>query len=243
MKKTLLALFLLAIFIFLSFNKHSKDNYKGYHSVIWADGAGYYVYNPMWFIYGNNSENFPKDIIEKTGNGFSFDSVSKKVIVKYTSGIAFLQMPFFLTAHFLASPLGFPSDGFIKIYFGGIMIAACLYGLLGLIFSFMFLRHYFSGWHSFITVAVFFLATNLYYYMIDASGMLHVYAFFLFSAIAYLTVKIYEQPSFRNIFFLILCFALAVLIRPTNILLIIFILFFGMKNFRERVFFFIKNFF
>ncbi len=58
-------IFLLLIFplaIFLSFNKHSKDKINTYHGVLWADAAGYYVYQPIWFIYGNNARNFPDNI-------------------------------------------------------------------------------------------------------------------------------------------------------------------------------------
>lgn len=230
MKKYILGLVLLALLIFLAFNKHSKDNYKGYHSVIWADAAGYYVYNPIWFIYGNSTQSFPDSIVAKTGNGFYFDYENNCVKTKYTSGVAILQVPFFLTAHSLAKGFGFAATGFSSIYVSAIMIAGVFYGLLGLLFSFLFLRKYFSFYHSLVTVALFFLATNLYYYMVDASGMLHVYDFFLFSAIALLTSCIYDDFNFKNILLLFLCFYLAVLIRPTNIVLFLFILFFGINN-------------
>ena len=245
MKKFSLGFFLFFIFLFLSFNKHSKDNYQNYHSVIWADAAGYYVYNPIWFIYGNNFQNFPSDIISKTGNGFSFDGKTGRVATKYTSGVAILQIPFFLGAHFLSGMFGFPSDGFSMIYYWGIMIAACFYGLLGLVFSYLFLHRRFSKFHSLLTVSIFFLATNLYYYIIDASGMLHVYSFFLISLIAYMTSRVSEHPRLKNFLFLFIPLTLAVLIRPTNIILVLFVLFFStnQSNIFQRKLIFAKEHF
>lgn len=245
MKKIATGLFLFSLFLFLSFNKHSKDNYKNYHSVIWADAAGYYVYNPIWFICGNNSRDFPPDIISTTGTGFSFDSLTGRVVTKYTSGVAILQMPFFLSAHLLSGMFGFPSDGFSRIYYWAIMIAGCFYGLLGLIFCFLFLHRHFSKFHSLLTVSIFFLATNLYYYSIDASGMLHVYSFFLISLIAYMTSRVAEHPRLKNFVFLFIPLALAVLIRPTNILLVLFVLFFStnQSNIFQRRLIFVKEHF
>ena len=165
MKKTAIILLLFFTFLFLAFNKHSKDDYRSYRSVLWADASGYYVYNPIWFIYGNSCKKMPIDIVRKTGTGFSFNEQTDRIITKYTSGVAILQAPFFLSAHLLSGFLGFPSDGFSPIYHRAIMIAGAFYGLLGLIFSFLFLKKHFSKKNSLITVIVFFLSTNLYYFL------------------------------------------------------------------------------
>ena len=50
----------IVITLFLTFNKHSKSGYYNYHSEIWADKAGYYVYLPAVFKFNfnpNASEN------------------------------------------------------------------------------------------------------------------------------------------------------------------------------------------
>ncbi|TAL60861.1 MAG: hypothetical protein EPN85_06255 [Bacteroidetes bacterium] len=239
MKKTGILLLLFSVFLFLAFNKHSKDDHQSYQSVLWADASGYYVYNPIWFIYGNDCSSMPDSIRFKTGTGFSFNEKTGNIITKYTSGVAILQAPFFLVAHILSGPMGFPSDGFSPIYHGAIMIAGTFYGLLGLLFSFLFLKKYFLEKISLITVSVFFLGTNLFYYTLDASGFLHVYSFFLISAIAYLTTKIYKAPLFKFFLPLLVSLALVMLIRPTNIILVIFIFFFGNTfSFPENIAFF-----
>jgi hypothetical protein len=242
MKKSAIILLIFFTFLFLAFNKHSKDDYRSYRSVLWADASGYYIYNPIWFIYGNDWRNLPDSINFKTGAGFSFNEKTGRIITKYTSGVAILQTPFFLVAHVLSGPLGFPSDGFSPIYHGGIMIAGAFYGLLGLVFSFLFLKKYFFEQTSIITIIIFFLSTNLYYYTLDASGFLHVYSFFLISVVAFLTSHIKERPELKYILPLFIALALAVLIRPTNIIFVFFVLFFGNPSgIKERFSFFKKQ--
>ena len=90
---------LLPVLLFLTFNMHSKLKTNTYHGVIWADAAGYYAYLPMWFIYGNNSINWPDKIENNTGYGFTLDNNSNTIRNKYYSGVALLQAPFFLCAH------------------------------------------------------------------------------------------------------------------------------------------------
>jgi len=243
MKRIAAGILLFALFLFLAFNKHSKDDYRSYRSVLWADASGYHVYNPIWFIYGNNCSQMPDSVNYKTGTGFSFNENTKRIITKYTSGVAILQAPFFLTAHLLAAPLGFEPNGFSPIYHGAIMIAGALYGLLGLLFSFLFLKRFFSEKISLLTVGIFFLCTNLYYYTLDASGFLHVYSFFLIAAVTWLTTKIYETPTTKYILPFFFALSLAILIRPTNVVLLIFVLCFDVKtNFQDRLVFLKSNF-
>ncbi len=221
--------------IFLTFNKHSKDKAKSYHGVIWADAAGYYVYNPMWFIYGNNAINFPDSIETQTGNGFKLDIEKNKVVTKYPCGVAVLQMPFFLASHALAKPLGYKADGFSRIYSLGLFFAGIFYCCLGLFFLSKFLSRYFSSVISIAAPLLFLAGTNLYYYSIDAPGMSHVYSFFLFCVIIYLSPQILKKPSLKNYILFFLCLFLAVLTRPTNILIGLFPLFYSLTSRHEII--------
>src|SRR5680860_135802 len=83
------------ILLFLTFNRHSKSKDLDYHSEIWADKAGYYVYLPAAIKYKFNPVNFPDSIDVKTGNGFMLDYEHKKIRTKYTCGVALMQLPFF----------------------------------------------------------------------------------------------------------------------------------------------------
>ncbi len=226
-------IFLLLIFplaLFLSFNKHSKDKINTYHGVIWADAAGYYVYQPIWFIYGNNASKFPIGIGDKTGNGFQLDSINNRVATKYPSGSAILQTPFFLTCHLLAKPLGYEADGFSKIYSFGLYFSGIFYCCIGLFLLSKFLALHFRPLISFISPLLFFAGSNLYYYSIDMPGMSHVYSFFLFSSIIYLTPYITSKSNFNYYLLFYCCIILVLLTRPTNILLGLFPFFYNIKS-------------
>lgn len=225
--------FILPFSIFLTLNKHSRSRADSYKSVIWADAAGYYVYLPLYFIYDNDALKLPERIVERTGNGFTVDTLQHKVITKYTSGIALLQLPFFAASHLVAKLLNKTDDGFSSIYCYGIMIAAVFYGCLGLWFLCKFLQLNYSPIVSFVTTLSFFLCTNLYYYTIDASGMSHVYSFFLCASLLYYTADYITKPTEKALAIIIFILTIAILIRPTNILFALLPLFYNVLNYKE----------
>lgn len=221
-----------ALALFLTFNRHSKSGYFNYHSEIWADKSGYYIYLPATIIYGYNPEKFPAGIDDSLGNGFKLDYENHKVRTKYFSGVAILQIPFFITAHLLAKPLGYERDGFSPIYHWSINVAAIFYLLLGLIFLKKFLSKDFRGKTIWLVLLTLFFGTNLYYYAIDETAMSHVYSFFLFSIFLFQIRKTnYLKHSllFDRILFGIVC-GLIVLTRPTNIIFLSVFFFLDIKN-------------
>lgn len=220
----------LPLCLFLSFNKHSKDKANSYHGVIWADASGYYVYEPMWFLYGNNPNLFPDSVEVNTGYGFHFDNEKNKVITKYPSGVAILQSPFFLASHFLAPHLGFEPNGFSKIYSYGLYVAGVIYCCLGLFLLSSFLMRYFSSIVSLFSPLLFLISSNLFYYSIDNPGMSHVYSFFLFSCVVYITPLLIQKTNFKNFFLFFLCIVLITLTRPTNCIIAVFPLFYSIAD-------------
>ncbi len=229
----LLLYLLLPIIVFLSLNKHSKDKEKSYHDVIWADAAGYYVYNTIWHIYGHDVASYPDSIDVKTGNGFYINTAKQKIETKYYSGTALLQTPFFYISHLLAKPLGFEANGFSKIYAYGLYFAGIVYAYLGLFFLYHFLKKQLSPTISFLSVLLLFASTNLFYYSIDAPGMSHVYSFFVFSLIIYLTPQFIERNSTATSIFYLVLLMLAVLIRPTNLLIALFPFIYNLNSYKE----------
>ena len=210
----------LGISIFLVFNRHSRSGQFNYHSEIWGDKAGYYVYLPAALKYNFNPESFPDSIDSKTGNGFTLNMETQKVVTKYTCGVALMQSPFYLLADVAAKPLGYKKDGFSPIYHWVINVASAFYLTIGLFFLFKFLSTYFSKTNSLLALLIIFLTTNLYYYAIDETGMSHIFSFSLFCIFLY-SIKntgfsLYKKGRKAIIFgFLI---GLIVLIRPTNVI-------------------------
>lgn len=208
--------------IFLQFNRHSKAGLHSYHSEIWSDKAGYYMYLPATFKYSYQPEKFPEGIDTLTGKGFVLDYENNLVRDKYTCGIAILQIPFYLTADLLAKPLGFKADGFSEIYHKSINIAAAFYLFAGLAFLVLFLKFQYSLKTSIITTLLIFSASHLFYYAIDETGMTHLYSFSLVAILLYFFRKtVYlTKVNFLQLLLMGFILGLIVLIRPINIFIL-----------------------
>lgn len=231
----LIFILLAGLMVFLTFNRHSRSGYFNYHSEIWADKAGYYVYLPAAFKYNFDPQKFPQNIDKETGDGFA---LTDKVLSKYTYGVAILQSPFYLLADILANATGYDKDGFSPVYHWAINVAAVFYLMFGLLFLFRYLRIELSAKVAYFTLISLFLGTNLFFYAIDETGMSHVYSFFLFSAFLYILQRsgFLSIPKIKYFIILGLISGLIILIRPTNIvfLLAIFYLRKGNVNFFQN---------
>jgi hypothetical protein len=193
---------------------------------IYSDKAHYYVYLPATFIYGWDVNKFPKNI-EKECEGFLLDKMNHKVVIKTTCGVALLCTPFFLVTNWIAETWNLQPDGFSLFYQEMTIVPAIFYLVLGLFFLFRFLLNYVNKWTSYLTILLIFTGTNLYFYSIDDGLMSHVYSFFLFSAYLFLLRKfLYQEKRSLGLFAAIsLVLSLAILIRPTNIVLFLLMLF------------------
>jgi hypothetical protein len=127
---TVLWVLFLGVLIFLSFNYHGKAPSFTHRSQIWADKAGYHVYLPFTIIYGCDANAMPDSIATLTGGGFSIDKEKNILHTKYTYGVALMQLPFFLTAHFLNELLGYEASGYSRMYNWAIDVSAVVYLVL-----------------------------------------------------------------------------------------------------------------
>jgi hypothetical protein len=239
--KHLILLFLFAgIALFLTFNKHSKSGYFNYHSELWADKSGYYVYLPAAFKYNFEANKFPDSIDYKTGTGFHLNLQTNIVQTKYSCGVALLQLPFYLSADLLAHAFNFSPDGFSPVYHWSINVAATFYLVLGFFFLNKFLSTRFNQIVSYLVLLALFLSTNLYYYSIDETGMSHVYSFSIFCIFIYYlhyTQFLEKKSVISYLLFGIICGTI-ILIRPTNVVFLLTYLFFDIddiKTIYERI--------
>jgi hypothetical protein len=224
--------------LFLSFNRHSKADVYNYRSEIFADKAGYYVYLPASFIYGFKADEFPTNVDEKTGNGFQLDTAGNKVITKYTYGVALMQFPFFMLAHLVSLATSNDANGFTFLYQKSVDVAAVFYLFIGLFALFKFLKKKFSFFLSFISVASILAGTNLFYYSIIETGMSHVYSFSMFSIYLLLHSE-KEHFTKKQIKYGLLLGILAgiiIMIRPLNVLFVLFSFFLIPDVFTKRFF-------
>ena len=187
---------------------------------LWSDRAGYYIYFPATFFYHFDARKMPADLDIRTGGGFSLDTLRNKIETKYTYGVALMLSPFFLSAHLVSLISGYDDEnGFSMLYLRMMLLGAVVYLILGLWLLHRFLICYFPVNISLFVVFLIFSGTNLFYYSLIDGMMSHVFSFFLFALFLFSLRNFSHTRHYR--YFLMVCLSLsvAILIRPTNILL------------------------
>ncbi len=237
-KSTVIQFFVFGVlFVFINLKIAEYYHTKGFASIVksGSDSEGYYQYLPYLFIN--------KDILHQPYGVWLENSF---ILNKYTCGVAILETPFFFVAHILSNMKGQSTTGFDNIYGYFIVMAACVYMYIALFVLYRLLSKQFRESIAFISIAAIYLATNLFYYTIIESGMSHVYSFFCFTMFIYYVDKYYEEEKLKDIIVLGFFLALATLIRPTNLLLILLFIFYKTYNFsdfKERIIFHLKRYY
>jgi len=221
-------------------NKHKHVGEFNWQAELWADQVGYYSYLPAFFIYDYDGHKLPKDIVEKTGGGFTVDSVSGKIKTRYTYGVALMQAPFFGLVHLYNKVNGLTTDGFSGNYHNIPNYATLFYGILGLILLYFFLQIHFGKISSAIAILIILLGTNLFYYLTDTTGMSHSYSFFCFAAVLFFSTKI--EKSILHFSLWIFFSMLTIVIRPINGIFVLATIFIVLSQ-KEKPLEFIKSIF
>ncbi|MFH1160061.1 MAG: hypothetical protein V1733_03830 [bacterium] len=222
-------LFFLILFMIslgLTFLLHDNRDNLTWKGVIWADGAGYYIYLPSLFFADFEADKLPENIAEKTGNAFHLNKEQNTIQTKYFYGVSTLLSPFFISAHGIAKALNISEDkGFSPIYHRMIDVAAVVYLILGLLILKQVLREFFRPLIQYIVLLLVFTGTNLFYYSMIATSMSHIYSFFVFSLYLLALLRFMATRRWKWFLLLSVSFSLAVIIRPINgIILLLFFL-------------------
>ncbi|MBC7863642.1 MAG: hypothetical protein IAF38_11740 [Bacteroidia bacterium] len=200
---------------------------------ICSDKAGYYFYLPAVFQMGFSAANYEKDFDHKHGDGFYFEE--GKVKSKFSCGVALMQTPFYAAGALISKTFSLNKDPYSNYYLFFISIGAAFYCILGLFFMRKWLQFYCSAKTALLAVLLVFFGTNLLYYTLDESLMSHLYSFSLFSGVLFAIKSFSETKSFRFFILFSICFSLAILIRPTNILFGLFALLLDFKNIKTKL--------
>ncbi len=232
----LIAAIIIASIVF-AFPRYDRPQTEA--TIAW-DVSGYYLYLPAVFIYKDLRElNFLPGIIETYHPSHFPDQAylhsqtsdgSNRMVMKYPLGMALLYLPFFLLAHLVAHFGDFPADGFSYPYQVAILLGSVAIGLVGLWFTKKNLQLFFSDKVTAVTILLIAVGTNFLNYATFDAAMTHLHLFAVFSVLFYLTVRWHENPSWRLSFGIGLCIGLAALVRPTDIIIALVPLFYGIIN-------------
>lgn len=221
---------LLIIGFFIVQNSYKHSLWKE-DKIVQNDVIMYYGYLPSLFIFDDMSLNYldtekGKDVRiwhEKTPHNTRY--------LKMPVGVAIMTSPFFLTAHAISKSYGLNSNGYNEVYYFFIVVSSWFYALLGLFFLLKSLRKLgISNFATALTLVTIALGTNFFFYSFYEVGMSHIYSFSLFSIIIYLTIIWHNKISFLKSILIGATIGLAVIVRPTNILITLFPLLYGIYS-------------
>ncbi|RIH66877.1 hypothetical protein D1164_00115 [Mariniphaga sediminis] len=213
-------------------NVHSWKNKQ----VIQWDVISYYGYLPAAFIYNDITLKF----IDNYSGPHQFEMWPKeapngsKVFVT-SMGMSFLYAPFFFAAHYYALNSEYDAGGYSEPYHLAIIISAIFYFALGLFFLCKLLLQYFNPFISSLVVVITAASSNLFYYATFEQGMSHTFSFALITLFVWFTIKWYDKQKYIYTILLGILIGLISLVRPTNILVSLFFIFFGIKSWRALI--------
>lgn len=213
----------------------SLKNWEKEERVIEWDVHSYYEYLPALFIYDDIK--FEKSDYRIGDHRHLFWPVftdDGKKVIKMTMGTAFLYAPFFAAAHLYAGVTDYPEDGFSEPYKLFLLFSTVFYLIIGFNFLKKILTYYdFSDKVIAAVILLIGLGTNMLCYASQSAPMTHVYSFCLFSIFIFFTIKWYQDQSVRNTLALGLLLGLISLIRPSNAVVILFFILYGISTVPE----------
>ena len=226
--------YLPAIFIYkdlknVAFHTHLDKKYQ-------YQGGDFYAALPL---------SSPPSVVEGStpplgvgGNALTPPLGAGGLVMKYPSGMAIMYVPAFFAAHLLAKPLGYEADGFSKPYQMVIGIWSLLWAFVGLWFlRKVLLKVRFNDKSVAFTLILYVFATHYLNYAAIDSAMTHSYIFTLYAILLWFILKFEETQvasslaMTRTAICMGICIGLAALARPTELIVILIPILWGVSNF------------
>lgn len=217
-----------------------RNWHKGQHPFTW-DTANYYSYLPAYLL---NEGSFEFKNASFNDNYLPICPVDNKHIPKTTYGMALMYSPFFALGYKVAINQNDPRDGFSEPFATVIHWGMIGYAIISLFLLRILLRKYYSELVTAITITVIFLGTSLFYYSVSMPEMTHSVLFLLYVAFLLATKYWYERRKFTHAMLIGFLLGLISLIRPTDIIVVLFFMFWPSPNVisvNDRVRFWIMN--
>jgi glycosyltransferase involved in cell wall biosynthesis len=246
------ALTITLLVAFMTVTMLSEKHWKEEQRVIEWDAISYYAYLPATFIYHDLSLSFadnykgPHKFVVWPDSG-----PEGKYVIKTSMGLSLLWTPFFLAGHVVAHLTGTDTGGYSPPYKFFLLFSALFFLTVGLIYLRKILLASATDKIAALVIAAFVIGTNLFWYTLYQGTMSHVYSFALINAFVWYSTKWYgdgtkpPQPSPAASIRLGLLLGIVALIRPTNIIIVIFFLFYGVisaETLRRRIRELVRNY-
>lgn len=203
--------------------------------LIISDGAGYYSYLPAVFIDHDISM---KTLFEETKNiamdylnRFTIDESVSLYPNSYTTGVAIMQVPFFLCAHLIAILTNmWPADGISWPYQVSVFIAQVFYACLGLAFTYKLLQKYYDKNIALFATTSIAFATGLIFYSAFGGSFSHAFSFSAIALFLYSSVYAHEQGKLVYHLLAGMLLGLVTCCRVINIVFVLFYVLYGVET-------------
>jgi hypothetical protein len=209
-KPSIIALILITLFSLFTYKYWVVYPDHPFHN----DIDQYYSYLVAQFIHHDLGFHF-------TQYYWLIEAPNHQLVPKVTMGLAFLYLPFFVIADNIADaynydPLGYSAPYGVCVHFGTLF-----YTLVGFWYTRKSLIIFFNEWVVALSLLLILFGTNLFYYVYREGEMTHSYLFFLFSVFMYHAIKWNFSEKNKHLYFMSFIAGLVVLIRPTEILILL----------------------
>lgn len=154
-------------------------------------------------------------------------------------GSAIVWMPFYILAHICVLILRFGNDVFVADGISAPYAMASAFGsnalvLLGMVLLYQTLRRWVSARAAFMTILVLYLGSNLSWYLTGEVWMSHAPSFFAACLVFYVWVRYRPMQRIPHWLMLGAAIGLAMLVRPSHFVLLIFPLVDALVQWREK---------
>lgn len=216
----------LVIFCFLL----TVNNYLGNAKrTITSDGVGYYDHLPSIFLHHDFlrkdlDRQVHASIYERIDTLGVYVAYGDRLVNKYPVGVALLQAPFFLGTWWAMAETEVSNDGYETSFHRSIFHATLFYLLLTLIAFGALFREYNIPWPLIIFCQLLMvLATPVSHYANDQAGYSHVYSLFAISSFLFFFKKFSSRGALRYFVLTGVSLGLVLLLRPVNVLVLLFL--------------------
>lgn len=220
-------------FIFLClFCAASYNLFRSYFSPtpFVQDVDQYYSYLNALFIHGDLSFRF-----EGAEQYWLMPTPSGNPVPKVTFGLALLYLPWFLIAILISFISDYSIDAYSEIFAWAGYYGSIIYVLIGLWLLRKSLLVSFSEKTVAFTLFSLLLATNLLFYTLGWNLMSHGYLFFMYSLLIWLCIKWNLNKDIKSVSAIALIIGISILIRPTECIIVLVPLLWGVANFKDFI--------
>lgn len=205
---------------------------------LFGDSYGYYHVAKTVVTQATYPTPIQPEYYEYSGHGVNI--LGSNYITPYSSGQSILLFPFIAISSLFSNGTTF--NDYYKAFNGhslydgiAVLNAAVIYGFLGIIFTYLFLKELgFSKKLSFFSPIAIFISLHLISYTFEQPGYSHVYEFFAYSAFLYFFTKFFIAKHAKYLYFASIFAGILVLIRIVDVALILLPFLFILYKIRSK---------